>query len=171
MKRYVKSLETKSTDVWIDTIKSRITVVYEAVDSIQSSADFDKGLPSGAVISDYDSFILSALDIFDDHDFDIIQEQESPYSQSYYAAFVKKSDASEADYKYILFVRLSDHPIDAVSKSGRQKYYRDLAQQLKQPASKSKQVWKLKEVIVDGVQYSSYDEALNALDNSLKQYD
>lgn len=171
MKRYIRSLESDELDVWIDTIASKITVVYEAVNFIQSSTDSDEGLSSGAVISDYDSFILSALDIFDDHDFNIIQEQESTYSQSYYAAFVKKSDSAKADYKYILFVRLSDHPINNASKSGRQKYYRDLAQQLKQPSSKSKQVWKLKEVIVDGIQYSSYDEALDALDNSLKQYD
>ena len=171
MKRYVRSLESDGQDTWIDTTSSRITVVYEAIDHIESSEDIDNGLSGAAVISDYDSFILSVLDTFDDHDFNIIQEQESPYSQSYYAAFVKKGDIAAADYKYILFVRLSDHPIDNASKSGRQKYYRDLAQQLKQPASKSKQKWKFKEVIVDGVSYNSYDEALAALDTSLRQYD
>ena len=171
MKRYIKSLESNGVDTWIDTITTRITAVYELVDCIECATDDSEGLPSAVIISDYDSFILSALDIFDDHNFDIIQEQESPYSQSYYAAFVKREDAAASDYKYILFVRLSDHHINNASKSGRQKYYRDLAQQLKQPASKSKQLWKLKEVIVDGIQYASYDDALAALDASLRQYD
>lgn len=163
-------------DRWVAVKNLRITVVYKEcsraqVDSSIEPLSDDNGVYSSTALSEYESFLISALDVFDDHDFEVIQEKDSPYSQSYYAAFVKKDQVQRADYKYILFVRLSDHSNNKVTYKGKQAYYRDLAEKLKQPITKAKQLWKLKEIVVNNETFDSYDAALLEIDKLLRQYD
>lgn len=174
MKRWIHASSIE--DRWVAVKNLRITVVYEECSKAQVDSSIeplcdDNGVYSSTALSEYESFLISALDVFDDHDFEVIQEKDSPYSQSYYAAFVKKDQIEHADYKYILFVRLSDHANNKATYKGKQAYYRDLAEKLKQPTAKTKQLWKLKEIVVNNKTFDSYDAALLEIDKLLRQYD
>lgn len=117
----------------------------------------------------YDEFILNALAVFDDHDFEILEEHGSPFegSHSYYCTLVKRDQLKDMKYKYILFVRLSDHTNREASAASKRKFYHEEAQRLKQPTTKSKQTWRLKEITVNKDTYNSYDEALDDIDKRL----
>lgn len=119
----------------------------------------------------YNEFVINTLSVFDAHDFEIIEEHQSPYSKSEYFSLVKKEDLNNADYKYILFIRLSDHSNNQITRKATKKFYSDKADQLKQPKNKSKQVWKLKEITVNNKSYSSYEDALEDIDKRLSIYD
>lgn len=171
MKRWVHG----SSDRWISTRNMHILVIYEEDDVIQSSSIEDlqnsNVVYNTIALAEYESFLVNTLDIFEDHDFDVIQEKDSPYSKSYYAALVKKDQVENADYKFILFVRLSDHENNKHTVKGKKRYYRDLAEKLKQPTTKTKQLWKLKEIVVNNQTFDSYDDALVEIDKLLRQYD
>lgn len=119
MKRYIKNQnEYEIPQELRDAIKlHRVTidVIYEEADMISASSieplTDRNGVYSEVALIEYNTFLINALSIFDYHDFDVIEEHDSSYSQSYYAAFVKKDQVEKANYKYILFVRLSDHDI------------------------------------------------------------
>ena len=115
----------------------------------------------------YEEFIINVLAIFDAHDFEILEEHESPYSKSNYFSLVKKSDKLSNDYKYILFVRISDHNNREETKKSKKNYYANLADKLKQPTTKSKQRWKLKEIVVNNSRYFSYEDALTDIESRL----
>ena len=179
MERYIRN---SSQDESIDEFKDLVRIFRFTIDAIYEEADLisasntkpltdAEGVYNSTALDDYQSFLLSILDIFDDHNFDVIKESSSPYSQSYYAAFVKRDQIERADYKFILFVRLSDHPSNSKTVKGKQKYYRDLAERLKQPTTKTKQLWKLKEITVNSQTFDSYDAALAEIDKILRQYD
>lgn len=128
-------------------------------------------LPDGSwdqrALDEYEDFVVNVLEIFEYYDFSIIESRESPYSQSKYYALVKKGDEDRKDYKYILYVRVSDHDLDR-SRTRRQKeWFDEHAQQQKQPSTKSKQRWKLKRITVNKDTYFSYDEALDDLEEKL----
>lgn len=145
-----------------------ITVVYQntVTASISPLLNADGSIDQGAV-SEYEEFIVNVLEIFDRHDFEVIEEAESNYSHSIYYSFVKHDDYDNKDYKYILFVRISDHSVRESSKVGRQKYYANHANQLKEPKSKRKQTWKFKEIIVNNQLFDSYEDALALVEHRL----
>lgn len=152
-----------------------IDVVYEEAHAINATSieplKGSDGVYNEVALNEYNAFLINALSIFDYHDFDVIDEHSSPYSESYYASLVKKDQAEAADYKYILFVRLSDHDIRKEAKKGRVKFHNDEAERLKQPSSKTKQLWKFKEIIVNKNTFSSYEAALDYIDKILKPLD
>lgn len=128
----------------------------------------EDGTYNEAALAEYEEFVVNALEVFDRNDFEVIEEAESDRSKSMYFTLVKKGDQVVHDYKYILFIRISDHLLSDRSKLGRMHYYADKAQDLKQPQSKKKQVWRLKDVIVNGHVFDSYEAALIDLDNRLR---
>lgn len=128
---------------------------------------YEDGSIDQAALADYEEFIVNALEIFDAHDFQVIEEAESDRSHSIYFSLVKKDDYANKEYKYVLFIRISDHALSERSKSARHKYYADKASELKQPIDKRKQLWKLKDIIVNDSVFSSYDEALDDIDRRL----
>lgn len=119
-------------------------------------------------VDEYDEFVMNVLSIFDYNDFEIIEEHESPYSDSCYFTLVKKDDFKNQDYKYILFVRISDHENRRSTRRQRNKYFANKAYDMRKPDTKSKQIWKLKEITVDGLSFQSYDEALDEVAKRLK---
>ena len=149
----------------------RITITVEYEGPIQASTIKplyrEDGTPDIGSISEYEEFIVNALEIFDRHDFEIIEEAESDRSHSIYFSFVKHDDLEDKNYKYVLFVKVSDHEISESSKKGRQRYYSDQADKLKQPVSKKKQTWKFKDIIVNKQIFSSYEEALEEVEKRL----
>lgn len=115
----------------------------------------------------YNEFIMNALAIFDYYDFVILEEHQSPYTKSEYYTLVKKSQYEAQNYRYVLFIRLSDHETEVATKQSKMKYYSKVADDLKQPTTKRKQVWRLKEIIVNDQHYASYEDALEDVDKRL----
>lgn len=118
-------------------------------------------------LEEYTDFLINVLELFDAHDFVVIEERESPYSHSYYCALVKKDQYDAKNYKYILYVRLSDHANKLESKHSTRQYYHQKAQDQKQLVTKSKQTWRLKEITVNKDTFNSYDDALDYIDGKL----
>lgn len=115
----------------------------------------------------YDEFIMDALAIFDYYDFVILDEHQSPYTKSEYYTLVKKSQYEQQDYRYVLFIRLSDHETESETRKSKMRYYSAIADEIKQPITKHKQVWRLKEIIVNNQHYLSYEDALADIDKRL----
>lgn len=141
----------------------RLTITVEFYNQIAASIRplvNEDGTPDEGAIAEYEEFIVNALEIFDRYDFEVLEEAESDRSHSMYYSFVKHDDIENKNYKYILFIRISDHSIDEHSMNGRRKYYSSEASKLKQPETKRKQTWKFKDIIVNDKLFSSYDDAL-----------
>ena len=115
----------------------------------------------------YDEFIMDALAIFDYYDFIILDEHQSPYTKSEYYTLVKKSQYEQQDCRYVLFIRLSDHETESEIRKSKMRYYSAVADEIKKPTTKHKQVWRLKEIIVNNQHYSSYEDALADIDKRL----
>lgn len=180
MKRYIKNQnEYEIPQELRDAVKlHRVTidVIYEVVDSVAAASTIKPlqtrdGVKDLVAMDEYDSFLVNALQVFSEHDFEVLEERNSPYSASYYASLVKKQDIDDANYRYILFVRLSDHKNKGESQKGRQKFYEGEAERLKVPKTKSRQIWKLKEITVNKETFNSYDEALEYIHKLLKPLD
>lgn len=120
-------------------------------------------------IDEFEDFIVNALAVFDEHDFEVIEEHKSPYkdSNSWYFTLVKRDQLAAKSYKYILFIRLSDHKNKETTDAGRQRFYSEVADRLKQPPTKARQTWRLKEITVNKDVYFSYEEALEDIDRRL----
>lgn len=149
-----------------------VVVTFEMFDDIAANIQplqHPDGSEDLRAVELYDEFIMNALAVFDDHDFEILDEHGSPFkgSHSYYCTLVKRDQLQDMQYKYILFIRLSDHKNREGSEAGRRKFYHDRAQELKQPPTKSKQTWRLKEITVNKDTYNSYEEALEDIDRRL----
>lgn len=151
-------------------VVGRITVTIEYDVSVAVSIAplrHEDGSPDQSAISEYEEFIINALEIFGEHDFEVVEEAESDRSHSMYFSLVKHDDFTDKDYKYILFVRISDHQIRDRIKKSRKQYYDRRANELKQPAVKKKQTWRFKEIIVNDQIFDSYDDALDEIDRRL----
>lgn len=122
------------------------------------------GTPDQLAVDEYEDFVLNVLEIFDYYDFIVIESRQSPYSNSYYFSLVCKGDEARKDYKYILYVRVSDHSLSKYQIDSQNKYFGQHAQELKQPPTKSKQRWRVKRITVNRDTYYSYDEALDAIE-------
>ena len=151
-------------------IVGRITVTVEfeqPVDASIAPLKHPDGSPDQSAISEYEEFVLNALEIFGEHDFEVVEEAESDRSHSMYFSLAKHDDFVNKDYKYILFIRISDHEIRERMKSKRKQYYDRKANEIKQPTSKQKQTWKFKEIIVNDTIFDSYDDALDEISRRL----
>lgn len=155
-----------------------ITAEFECIDDGESIAAANSissikplMLPDGTydklAVNEYEDFVINLLGVFDRCDFEVIEERKSPYSFSYYFDLVKKDQANKKDYKYILFVRVSDHELTEQKKSNQKDWLNDRAESLKQPETKSKQVWRLKRLLVNKDTYFSYEEALEDIEGRL----
>lgn len=151
-----------------------VDIVFEMNSDVAASSILPLQNPDGSydeiALSEYDSFIIEALEIFSHHGLEVLEERESPQSKPVYYSFVDADELGSDDYKYILFVRISDHANRRKTRAQKMKFYDAHAQELKRPATKSKQVWRLKEITVNGQIFDSYEDALEALDKQLSTY-
>lgn len=53
----------------------------------------------------------------------------------------------------------------------RTRFHNDEAERLKQPTSKTKQLWKFKEIVVNNNTFDSYEAALDYIDKQLRSLD
>lgn len=169
MKRWIHASEL---DDLILIKRITVTVEFSRVDETIIAAELlplqnPDGSYDELALDYYEEFIINALEVFGEHDLVIIDEHQSPRSKSNYFSFVKEEDLDQADYKYILFIRISDHDIRQESKAGRRKFYDNKAEALKQPPTKSKQTWKFKDIIVNNARFNTYEEALADIDKRL----
>lgn len=171
MKRWVHAAESEYSDL-IPVRRIVVTVYYTNPNgSIYSTDVLPLRNPDGSfdelALDYYNEFVINALEVFEEHDLEIVEEHESPRSMSNYFTLVKKEDLENADYKYLLFIRLSDHDNRRESKKATKEYYNNRAQELKQPPAKTYQKWKLKEITVNNKRFSTYEEALEEIDKRL----
>lgn len=157
----------------IKIFRTTVTVEFELVSSVYSATEIEPlKNPDGSwdqrALDLYEEFIINALEVFGEFDFEVLEERESPYSKSVYYSLVKEQDLQNYDYKYILFIRISDHENNKDTKAQKKAYYDKHADELKQPVTKSKQTWKLKEITVNKNTYDSYEDALEDIRNRLK---
>ena len=149
-----------------------ITVEFEMMKDIAAATEIRPlrladGSYDQRALDEYTDFVVNVLGIFDRADFEVIEERHSPYSDSYYFDLVKKEDFANKDYKYIVYVRISDHDLSSDSAKTQNEWISNHAQQQKQPKSKSKQVWRVNRITVNKDTYYSYEEALEDLENRL----
>lgn len=152
--------------------KVDITVEFELLSEIEATSEIkplskSDGSLDLRALDLYDEFIINALSVFDYHDFEVLEEHQSSSSYSYYFTLVKKDYAKNKDYKYILFIRLSDHTNRSESEKARKAFYAKEADRLKEPKTKTKQIWRLKEITINNETYFSYEDALEDLDKRL----
>lgn len=155
-----------------------ITAEFEHVGDNYVAADSNASkikplrLPDGSfdilAVNEYEDFVINLLEVFDQCDFEVVNEQKSPEFYSYYFDLVKKDQFNRKDYKYILFIRISDHELSEERVSKQREWYSNRAEQIKQPKSKSKQQWKLKRLTINKDTYYSYDDALEDIENRLQ---
>ena len=167
--KYFNELKSGSKEI---KNKIDITVEFEFMPEIQATCEIKPltrpdGTPDLRALDLYDEFIVNALSVFDYHDFEILEEHQSPSSYSYYFTLVKKDDAKNKEYKYILFIRLSDHTNRSESEKARKVFYAKEADRLKEPQTKTKQIWRLKEIVINNETYFSYEDALEDIDKRL----
>jgi hypothetical protein len=149
----------------IKVILTPVTSEVAATDILPLQLDGEKYDKHAVAL--YDEFIMNILAIFDYYDFVILEEHQSPYTKSEYYTLVKKSQYEAQDYRYVLFIRISDHETEIETKKSKMRYYSAVADEIKQPVTKRKQVWRLKEIIVNNQHYASYEEALEDIDRRL----
>ena len=166
MKRYIRA--NIPTDVPYITVD--IDVIYEAVSSSVAAAfsnirpvyDENDEIDEQA-LADYDNFVEEVIGEMEYHDFKLLRASESKSSAtSRYYTFANEHQVEAKDIKYIVFLRISEHHemLDEDQKAWvREQRKKDL-EKFKQPKSKKKQKFKLKEILVNNETYTSYDEAL-----------
>lgn len=119
--------------------------------------------------SEYQEFVFNVYSALDENEFEVIEIEDSTRSDtSYYFTAYRKSESSDNSIKCLFFIRISDHNIPKESEEGRRRYYKNKAEELKQPKTKKKQTWNLKDIIVNGSTYDSYEAALKGVGDRLK---
>ena len=163
VKRYIKS-SSNTIEIYIDVIVAQDI-------AIAASEQYPEDELIGHLRADFDDFVTNAYGVMTHCGFDILDFDTSSRvnSKSSYFTIAKFSEIQNKDIKCVVFIRLSDHTLNPASDKLRKKYYDDKAQEYKQPQTKSHQKWKLISVIVDGVQYQDFDDALDGLEKRLNK--
>lgn len=166
MKRVIKSSED-SFHTKIITYNVEVQLVSEveaAINPIQK----EDGSIDQAALAEYQEFLINVLAVLDEHEFEIIEDHESPRSEtSYYISAFKKSESTSDNIKCVFFIRVSDHVLNKDTNQLRSEYYKSEAERLKQPKSKKKQTWRLKNIVVNGDTFDSYDAAIEEIGKRL----
>lgn len=175
MKSYTKSSEN-ITEFKLDIIVNLEPIIDIAASSIHRIYNKDGSIDQWALI-EYEDFVINVLALFDYYDFEVLDEQYSNKSKtSMYFTIYRKSESNEADIKCLFFIRISDHDYQEKSKENRKEteknrteYHKREAERLKQPKTKKRQKWKVRNIIVNDEIFDSYTEALDAVEKMLKE--
>lgn len=169
MKVYIRSSDDGRKSMTEEYI---IDVFYEIPFDLNSvSADSEikpiylsDGTIDEQALADYDAFVDNIYACLYNR-FEIVEVEESPRSKSswYFWLYGKDAEGNVAT-KFLVRLRISDHEYsERHSKKAERKYVGSKAQELKQPASKSSQDWKIRNITINGDKYSSYEEAEDAI--------
>lgn len=117
-------------------------------------------------IADYQAFILQTVMYLEDIGFKVLEEHQSKSSQtSYYYTLVNEESYNKGNYKYIIFLRISDHAVNLNQKE------REWVNQFRRnTATKLHAKWKLRNIIVNDSKYEDYDEASEAVEGLARNW-
>lgn len=140
-----------------DVIMATIPPIYD-----------ENGKLDVAALSEFQEFAINVVSVLDYNEFEPIDMTESDYSETsfYYTAY-KRDESTNTNIKCLIFLRISDHNLKSETEKQRKEYYRNKADELKQPPWKQRQKWKFKSIVVNNETYNSYDEALEGLEDIL----
>ena len=115
-------------------------------------------------LADYDAFIDNIYACLSNR-FEVVEIEESPRSVTswYFWMYGKDADGNVAT-KILVRLRISDHEYaERHNRKAEHDYVKNRAQELKRPSSKREQDWKIKNIIINGEKYSTYEEAEDAI--------
>lgn len=164
MKRYINNTDTFQIIVQVvleeqeNSIQSSIEPVYP--DYFKNSKNIDQ-----QAFADYDCFIKDSIEELENADLEIIERHKSDITVTsrYFTLMDLEQDVCKTA-KYIIFLRISDHiykPGEEVADSIYE-HRRTLKDKISNQQG-HKVIWKTREIIVNGIEYSSYQEALEAV--------
>lgn len=167
MKIYVKGSENHmvSEDYIIDVIyevsfDKSILASYSEIKPVY----LQDGTIDEQALADYNAFIDNIYACLSNR-FDIVDIEESLRSKTswYFWLYGKDANGNVAT-KFLVRLRISDHEYSEYhNKKSEHNYVRGKAQELKRPLSKREQDWKIKNIIINGRKYNSYEEAEDAI--------
>lgn len=151
-----------------------IDICIETSNNIESGTILpiqdNKGRIDAQALADYEDFIMNALMLIQSYNTDIVEYNISSRSAtSHYITFYFKDDEGKIKSKWLFHVRISDHNIEHPLSSN-DKYYRDLAAKHNQ-SKNVRQRLKVKQVIVNGETFDSYDSALDEIESILSDFE
>lgn len=117
-------------------------------------------------LADYDAFIEEIEYRFDDYDFIVVQENKSNQSDtSRYYKLANEPQWKSNTAKYVLALRISDHEPELTDEQ--KKKIRDKNKAFKE---QYKIIYKVKNILVNGLECDSYDDAVDKVCESLEYY-
>lgn len=165
MKRYIRSSSDQDNTIIID-------VVYEHIDSsIVASilpVHFKNGSVSQQGMADYQSFVGTVYNMLC-QDFDIVEFYESEDSDTswYFWLYAKRKDGTIM-MKFLIKLRISDHPYGENYKKEFDKTFAlNHANEIKKKSGKQR--IRLMNIVVNGEEYNSYSEAIDAVADILDE--
>ena len=120
------------------------------------------------------SFIVNAMGHLERKGYEIFDEHQSdtPRSLSYYITTIKSDDLKGNDIKVVVFIRLSDHPLQKGGIQKRQHYIKKLANNYKTASlGDDEQPWTDINIVAKGSSISDFGDALDQLDKGLEYID
>lgn len=175
MKIYVKA--SVPTDVM--TITLNIDVYHEVAANIAAAFSeikpvYDEnGELDMQALADYDCFVEDVLGELWYYGFQIMRASESQSSKtSKYYTLANEDQVKANDIKYLIFLRISEHHsmLDEEQKAWVRKEREKDLQKFKQPATKPKQKFKVREILVDKDSYPSYDAAMEEVVSRIREW-
>lgn len=164
------------------TIEIDINIIYMLLQNVAAAisnfTDKHGFIIDEGAYGDYLAFVDNVRVLLDMYEFDVKEPSKGPHQfkrvhghyiqkfKSEYLWTATRKEISEGDVPEYLVLRISDHA-QHFSKQGDamiRKREKEFAEQYKLPQSKRIQRYKLVNVIVNGATYSSYDEALQAVE-------
>lgn len=175
MKRYIHQINLSEIRVEVVLDEQTELISSTTIRPIQPGYPVDYSVDEQA-LADYNSFIEDTKAEIEDLDLEIIDSNKSKRSYtSRYFTIVDLDQYVQHTLRYLIFLRISDHTDadfgeDQISIN---KAVRERRNQIKERLSKEqghKVIWKVKEVIVNGSRFASYDEAIEYIRELAEQW-
>ena len=110
-----------------------------------------------AAMDDYDEFIFHVFSVLDCHELEIIEEETDPETEtSYCITAIGKSGSTAGTEKYVFSINMAGQYSPEAFESAKMK-----------SLFHSKLTWAVRNVVINGDVFDSYDEALDGLDKKL----
>lgn len=165
MKRLVKKIYGSAGSVIHINIEVEIEWVYDVITSAEDIFAAKRML-SARERTEFNDFVDNIRGLMETFDFELEEEHPSKYkdSASYYFTFYPTDSDYEPCYENLYFLRISTHERQSRDNNPFPKYYPETAQKYKKPKNKpGQQLHKKMSIIVDGIQYTDYDDAFEAV--------
>ena len=135
----------------VSSIKASVLPMYKENGSLDEGA-----------LAEYQEFVINNFAVLDGQEFEDADEETGWKSESTFCITAcKKMESTGTDIKCAIFINVANYPLpEGLEKSEIEK--------LKQGSYK-KQIWWVKNVVINGDVFNSYDEALDGLEEKLMQ--